>query len=350
MRRIIIILLIPLILCLTVSGAGGLTVSAEAAVLLDASDGTVLFARGAGQRMQPASMTKIMTALVALENCRLDDVIKIKSSCTGIEGSSAYLQAGEVFTVEELLYALLLQSANDAAAALADHIGGFVGLMNEKAAALGLDGTHFTNPHGLTDKDHYSTAYDIARLLCECMKNADFRRICGEKEYVIKPGENRRGRYFKNHNRLLFTLDGVCGGKTGYTSSSGRCLCSYYEKDGVSLCAVTMNAPRDWEDHGNLYEYGVSLYRDVLLDAGGEYRLHVVGGVTDSAVCTVPEDVTVKLRDGEVTKTVYMRRFEYAPVYAGERIGELVFTQNGRIIYKKTLYADNKTEKVKWKR
>lgn len=354
MRKGIFAVILTIMLSIPVIGTDqSFRISAEAAVLIDAEDGEVLFARNAGQRMQPASMTKIMTAVIVLEDCGADEKVTVRPECTGIEGSSAYLRAGEVFTVSELLYALLLQSANDAAVTLAYHVSGsldgFVSLMNGKAAKLGLSGTHFTNPHGLSDKDHYSTALDMAVLLCYCMKNPLFRMISGTVQYVIKPDESRRGRCFTNHNKLLYTCDGVIGGKTGYTQSSGRCLCSYYEKSGVSLCAVTMNAPRDWADHSTLYEYGASLYTQITLDTVGVYYLHVVGGITDRTDCTVDKNVTVTVRavTDKIEKTVRMRRFEYAPVEAGEKIGELVFSTGGKVIYTHPLYADNKVEAVK---
>lgn len=361
MRKGIIAVLLAVVLSVPAFSTGAdMRISAEAAILIDAQSGDVLFARSADQRMQPASMTKIMTALIVLQTCELEDEITVKAFCTGIEGSSAYLQPGEVFTVSELLYALLLQSANDAAVALAYHaaddVSAFVDMMNDKAAELGLSGTHFTNPHGLSNKDHYSTAADIAALLCYCMKNPLFRQISGAKQYVIKPDENRRGRYFTNHNKLLFSCDGVCGGKTGYTTSSGRCLCSYYEKDGVSLCAVTMNAPRDWSDHSALYEYGASQYEKITLDTAGTYVLHVVGGISDHTECTVSDNAVITMRNSadKIEKTVCMRRFEYAPVQAGEQIGSLVFKAGEKIIYEYPLYADYKAEAVKdrfkWKK
>ena len=361
MRKCVLSVILAIVLCIPVFGTEpGLQISAEAAVLIDVSDGERLFDRNADRRMQPASMTKIMTALIVIENCPPDEFVTVGAECVGIEGSSAYIQTGEVFTVSELLYALLLQSANDAALALAYHAAGdvsaFVNMMNGKAKELGLSGTHFTNPHGLSDKDHYSTASDIAALLCVCMKNPLFRQISGTRQYVIKPGENRRGRCFTNHNRLLFSCDGVTGGKTGYTQTSGRCLCSYYEKDGVSLCAVTMNAPRDWSDHAALYGYGASKYIKITLDTAGTYVLHVVGGTADHTESVLNENAEITIKSGaeKIEKTVYMRRFEYAPVAAGEKIGELVFTAGGKVIYSIPLYAVNKVEAVKdrfrWKK
>ncbi|MBO4422763.1 MAG: D-alanyl-D-alanine carboxypeptidase [Clostridia bacterium] len=346
--RGIVSLLLSFLLCIPVSAGRVPAISAESAVLVEADSMQIVYSRYHDRKMQPASMTKIMTALIVIENCPLDEEVTVTEEAVGIEGSSACLRAGEVFTVRELLYALLLQSANDAAVALALHLCGmkdFVALMNEKAADIGMTGSHFKNPHGLTDKDHYGTAYDYALLLCHCMKNGDFAAICGCRQYTAEPGLKRYGRTFTNHNRLLFTCDGVRGGKTGYTRSSGRCLCSYYEKDGVRLCAVTMNAPSDWTDHAALYGYGASLYERVTLSAAGTYSLHVVGGINDTATCTVGFDVYATVRKGgEIKKTVCMRRFEYAPVAVGERIGCLIFTSDGRVIKTVPLYADNKVE------
>ena len=320
-------------------------VSAEAAVLIDAESGEILYGRQETKRSQIASLTKIMTAIVVIENCDLPAEITVPKQAVGIEGSSAYLTEGEVFTAEELLYALLLQSANDAAAALAIFCGGsvegFVSMMNEKAEELGLYDTHFSNPHGLPDKEHFSSALDVARLLTYCMKNADFARICGTKDHIIRYGEKRKARRFTNHNRLLFEDIGVIGGKTGYTKSGGRCLCTFAEQNGVKLCAVTLNAPSDWADHRSLYGYGFGLYSPVTLDCAGVYELHIVGGTADTVTATVYEDTVLYLKDNsEVTKAVYMRRFEYAPVYEGERIGSVVFYCRGSIVYSVPLYAD----------
>lgn len=350
MRRAAAILLIVSLLCVPAAGAG-ISVSAEAAILIDAETGEELFARGADARMQPASMTKIMTALIVAERLDPDRTVTVPPCAVGTEGSSAYLEAGEKFTVYELLHALLLQSANDAAVTLAEACGGvdaFVALMNEKASALGLGGTHFSNPHGLSEKDHYSTARDIASLLCVCMRSGIFREICGKVSFTVKPDETRRGREFVNHNKLLYACDGVVGGKTGYTRSSGRCLCSYYDKDGLRLCAVTMNAPRDWEDHKALYRYGESFYDRITVDADEFFSLHVVGGLTDHVDCTLKKTFTAAVRTGsKIEKTVCMRRFEYAPVAAGERVGTVIWQAGGKTIHEEKLYADYKAEAVK---
>ncbi len=320
-------------------------VSAGAAALIDAANGEILYIKNGTERKAPASLTKIMTAIIVIESCDLSDTVTVPREAVGTEGSSAYLSEGEKFSIEELLYALMLQSANDAAVALALHCAGsieaFAGKMNEKATWLGLFDTHFVNPHGLPDKDHYSTALDVAKLLSYCMENEKFALISGSRSYVIKAGAERKARQFTNHNRLLFENGGVTGGKTGYTKSGGRCLCTYYEKDGVKLCAATLNAPDDWADHRALYEYGRDLYARITLGAAGIYELHIVGGVVDTVTATVYEDKTAFVKKGaEVKKAVYMRRFEYAPVREGELIGYAVFFAGEKEICRIPLYAD----------
>ncbi|MBQ3869189.1 MAG: D-alanyl-D-alanine carboxypeptidase [Clostridia bacterium] len=327
------------------ANAGTVYVSASSAALIDADDKTVLYGKNEKVKMQPASLTKIMTAIVVIETFDISKEIAVPVQAVGIEGSSAYLSEGEIFTCEELLYALLLQSANDAAVTLAVAVCGsveaFVSKMNEKAEELRLSGTHFSNPHGLPDKEHYSTSLDMAALLSYCMDNGTFAKISGTETYIIKAAKGRKARSFTNHNRLLSERIGVTGGKTGYTRSGGRCLCTYAERNGVRLCAVTLNAPDDWSDHRTLYKYGFGSYSPVTLDSAGVYGLHVVGGVIDSVTSTVYEDRTVYLRDGaNITKAVYMRRFEYAPVYEGELTGYAVFFADGKEICRVPLYAD----------
>ena len=229
-----------------------LSLSATAYALLDADTGEVLRASREHEKMLIASTTKVMTALVVLEQADLYDTVEITASHM-VEGSSMYLKPGETVTVEELLYGLLLCSGNDAALALADACGGldtFVGLMNEKAAALGMQDSHFENPNGLDGKEHYSTAYDMALLMAAAENDPTFCRICATK--TAKIGE----RTMTNHNKLLTQLDGCIGGKTGYTKAAGRTLLSCCEREGRRLVAVTLCDGNDWADHAALYDYG----------------------------------------------------------------------------------------------
>jgi D-alanyl-D-alanine carboxypeptidase (penicillin-binding protein 5/6) len=236
--------------------AAQISVSAVSAILIDAENGTVLYEKDADRRMSIASTTKIMTALVVIENGGLQDTVTVKQSHM-TEGSSMYLKVGEKHTVEELLYGLMLASGNDAALALTDTCGGmapFVARMNQRAASLGMTNTSFENPNGLDGEKHYSTARDMARLAQVAMENPMFQRICSTVSATV--GEQT----LTNHNRLLRELDGCIGVKTGYTSTAGRTLVSCAERDGHRLIAVTLCDGNDWADHERLYAYGFSTF------------------------------------------------------------------------------------------
>ena len=230
--------------------------SAASAILVDAGSGRVLYERNADRKMLIASTTKILTALVVLEHARLTDTITVTGDHM-VEGSSMYLKPGEVVTVEELLYGLMLCSGNDAALALADCCGGldaFVQAMNEKAAALGMKDTSFANPNGLDDENHYSTARDMAVLAAYAAEDPTFRRICSTKTATVG------GRSMTNHNKLLRQIEGCIGMKTGYTKAAGRTLVSCAERQGRRLVAVTLCDGNDWADHKTLYEMGFAAY------------------------------------------------------------------------------------------
>lgn len=245
---------VSLICCLP-AVAEAMEVSATAAVLMDADSGRLLYEKNGGRRMLIASTTKLMTALVALEQGDLQREITVTGSHMA-EGSSMYLRPGEKLTLETLLYGLLLCSGNDAALALTACAGGpepFVALMNEKAAALGMTRTSFANPNGLDAEGHYSTARDMAALAAAAMEEPTFRRICSSRSVTI--GQ----RTMENHNRLLRQVEGCIGLKTGYTKAAGRTLVSCAERCGCRLIAVTLRDSDDWADHAALYEYGFCL-------------------------------------------------------------------------------------------
>lgn len=241
---------------------------AESALLYDANTDTVLFSKNSQKRLPMASTTKIMTAIVALEWADPDEIITIPPNAVGIEGSSCYLKEAEQLSLRSLLYALLLQSANDAATAIALHIAGsiegFSLLMNCKAAELGLTNTHFDNPHGLDSQTHYTTALDLAHLADYCMENREFQEIWSTVTIQIPLSETEKADHIRtlyNHNRLLRSYPPCVGGKTGYTMRCGRCLVSAAEQNGHHLIAVTLNCRHDWTDHVRLYEYGFSQFQ-----------------------------------------------------------------------------------------
>ncbi len=252
-RIVTIIIGIAVLLSIMPCYAESVQVSATAAILMDADSGEILFEKNADKQMLIASTTKILTALVALDEANLDDVVTVSDQHM-VEGSSMYLKPGEKVTAEELLYGLLLCSGNDAALALAEHCGGsvdkFVQKMNKKAQEIGMADSSFANPNGLDDELHYSTAHDMALLAAYACKDPAFMRFCSTKTVTIGK------RTMTNHNRLLNQLDGCYGMKTGYTQAAGRTLVTYAVRDDRHLVAVTLQDGNDWADHTALFEYG----------------------------------------------------------------------------------------------
>ncbi len=311
--------------------------SAASCVLYAPTEQLFLSEKGADERRPMASTTKIMTALVVLEHTSLEDVVTVSPEAVGIEGSSIYLFAGERLSVRTLLYALLLSSANDAAAALAWHVAGsisaFAELMNEKAAALGLTDTHFTNPHGLYDEAHYTTARELAKITAAALSNADFAEIVKTVRYQAPQQGTEATRLFINHNRLLRSYEGAVGVKTGFTKKSGRCLVSAAEREGLLLIAVTLNAPNDWQDHKALFDFGFANF-EAFTPAPPEITLPVVEGKQGTATL-VPDKPFTKIlprNHAEVTSVVELPRFLFAGASAGTPVGQIVYYEGGRAI------------------
>lgn len=300
--------------------------SAAAAILMHADSGQVLYAHNADARMLIASTTKIMTAIVVLESCSLDEAVLVGAESVGVEGSSMYLEAGRTYTVEQLLYGMMLASGNDAATALAIHTAGsieaFAQMMNDKAQELRLTGSSFKNPHGLDEDGHYSTAEDLACLTAYCMENPDFQKIVSTKSYTV--GELT----YVNHNKLLSMYTGTLGVKTGYTSSAGRSLVSCAERDGIRLICVTLGDPDDWDDHCNLYDWAFGNYSLNCAVSGQEsFSLPLVSGQADSVTVRPERDLNVFCRKGLLPEiTVELPRFAFAPVSRGEQAGSIVVT------------------------
>ncbi len=328
-----------------------LGLSARAATLYEAETDTFLFEKNADARLPMASTTKIMTALVALENSSLDDLIKIDSTAIGVEGSSAYLKTGDKLTMEELLYALLLQSANDAAVAIACYVGGdvqgFADMMNEKAEELGLSDTHFVNPHGLDDEEHYTTARDLALIAAAALKNDTFKTICSTYKKRFSSAERERN--YVNHNKLLNKYFGCIGVKTGFTKRSGRCLVGAAEKEGISFISVTLDAPNDWSDHEKLLDLGFNTLERVILAEESEYtyNLPVIGGKA-TTVTVKNEDASsfiTEVGDHDIEHRVKLSKFATAPIKEGDVFGEVIFTSHGEAVGSVRLVATENVEK-----
>ena len=311
--------------------------NAASAVLLDVTGDCFLLLQNADERRPMASTTKIMTALVVLERCSLDETVTVPSEAVGVEGSSIYLFAGERITVKTLLYALLLSSANDAAVTLACHVAGsvtdFAALMNARAAEMGLVNTHFTNPHGLYDTNHYTTARELALIARAALQNETFAEIVATTRYTAPQLDTNATRLFVNHNRLLKSYEGTVGVKTGYTKKSGRCLVSAAFREGLLLLAVTLNDTDDWQDHQALFDWGF-LHYECFSPPPVTQRLPVVGGV-ESAVC-VEQATTVTLTlprtHGEITCVTELPRFLFGGFEAGKTVGRVLYYMDGKVI------------------
>ncbi len=238
-------------------------VDAEAAVLMVASTKRILYAINPDAIMYPASTTKIMTALVALERGKPDSVVTVSGSAAGCEGSSLELKAGDRLNLRDLLYGMMLVSGNDAAEAVAEHIAGsvpaFVDLMNARTEKMGLINTHFANPHGLPDpNNHYSSARDLALITAQALQHPDFARIVATREYAV-PFKNRAPVRASNTNKFLKTYPGASGVKTGYTQAAGDCLVASARRGGVQLVVVLLNDDERWADAAKLLDYGFAI-------------------------------------------------------------------------------------------
>ncbi|KGX92210.1 D-alanyl-D-alanine carboxypeptidase [Pontibacillus halophilus JSM 076056 = DSM 19796] len=276
-----VILILLLVVCMPPSIAAAPSVSARNAVLMEQSTGRVLFEKAGHEQRNIASITKIMTAIIAIESGMLKEKVEVSHRAVYTEGSSVYLKEGQEILLEDLVYGLMLRSGNDAAMAIAEHVGGsmegFVVLMNEKAEWIGMTNSSFANPHGLDQENHYSTAYDMALLTRYAMDNDLFRKVSRTESYRSKSVPYPWG----NKNKMLTRYyEFSTGGKTGFTKSAGRTLVSTAEKDGMELIMVTLNAPDDWNDHTYSFEWGFENYSMKELAPEGKTELPNEEGTT----------------------------------------------------------------------
>lgn len=343
-RLICLIITLSILLALGIPAlADEIAISAKSAILVCADTGDVLYEKNSDERMNIASITKIMTAILVIENCEdLDAKVKIKSEYCNIEGSSMYLEAGKSYTVRELLYGMMLASGNDAATALSCFISGstakFARLMNEKATELGMNNSSFKNPHGLDEEEHYSTAQDMALLMSYCMKNPDFREIASCKSKDI--GELT----FVNHNKLLWNCEGCIGGKTGFTETAGRTLVSCAKRGDMTLVCVTLGAPDDWNDHMKLYDFGFENYKETcFLHDGFSFDIPIISGEQDKTEIAPEEDICIFTRADAIVKARFeLPRMVFAGGVEGEKAGVIKVFVDGKLAEEKNLvYTDN---------
>lgn len=343
MKRILVVFLFLSLICPVCYGASNPpNISAEAAILVDTDSGRVLFEKNSDIKKGIASITKLLTALVAVESTPdLSKTITI-SADHWAEGTSMYLKAGESVTLEELLYGLLLQSGNDAALAIAACCAGdtetFVTWMNEWAEDLGMVNSHFANPSGLDEEGHYSTAYDMSLVARAILQNKTLRQIVATRSIT------KAGRTLTNHNKLLWQYEGCIGLKTGYTIASGRTLVSAATKNGQTLICVTLNAPNDWEDHTKLLDYGFETWQQKTLSTENKvfHSLQIEGSLLPKIKTVTAKTVTYPLSTEEsIHAVVSLPKQATAPIQQGDIAGKVTFYLGEQLIGESDLlYAE----------
>lgn len=301
--------------------------SAEAACLIVGETGEIIFEKNAYEKLPMASTTKIMTALLALEKSSPDDIVTVSANAAAQEGSSVYLEKGDKIRMEDLIYALMLNSGNDAAMAVAEYISGtaeaFAEDMTSLAGEIGAENTVFKNPSGLYEDGHHTTAYDLAAITSYALNNPHFRQIVStpQKEAAINNADKI---YLKNHNKLLTMYNGAIGVKTGYTKKCGRCLVSAAERNGICLICVTLNDPDDWNDHISMLDYGFadSKYIKVL----SREKVFKTAQTADKREigCYSAEDITIPVYSDtppDAKIITHLCDNLKAPIKRGEKIG-----------------------------
>lgn len=327
--------------------------NAGSAILIERDSGRILYSKNINSKLPMASTTKIMTALLALEKGDLEETITIKEEWTNIEGSSIYLKPNEKIKLKDLVYGLILRSGNDAAVAIANHIAGgidnFSVLMNKRAKEIGAVNTNFTNPHGLHSDNHYTTAYDLALISREALKNETFREISKTVNYISQRDLNS---HFNNKNKTLWQYDGGDGVKIGYTQAAGRCLVASATRDNMQLIAVVLNDNNWFQDCYNLFDYGFNNYKkvDILRKDNFIKNIPVNNGKVDKLPIVINKDFQYPLNKDEIKdiKICIKTPTELtAPLKKGDEIGVINITLKDETIYQGSLkLTENINEKT----
>lgn len=326
-------------------------------IVMEVTSGRVLFSTNAKQKMFMASTTKILTAICVIENCDINEQVTIKKEWCGIEGSSIYLKEGEKLKVIDLLYGLMLRSGNDTAVALACHVKGnindFALLMNETSSKIGAKNSNFTNPHGLHDDNHYTTAYDLAKITCYALKNPTFSKIVETKKITIENSDGYR-RVLINKNKMLSIYPDSIGVKTGYTKKAGRCLVSAINYNGLKAVCVVLNCPQTYERTCALFENVKNDYTMKKLVNHNEIIdfIPVVNrknpfnksGLTECAV-GVLEDIVLPISKNDEIKIEYdIEKSLKAPIKSGEEVGKINIYSRNNLIFSQKIYTINDIE------
>ncbi len=324
-----------------------ISTSAKGCVVMETTSKRVLYGVEPNRKLRMASTTKIMTAITAIENCNdLDEKFVVSKKAVGVPGTSLYLKEGDVYSTRELLYALMLISGNDASVAIAEHVAGstseFVTLMNELSKKIGAKNSHFANTHGLDADGHYTTAYDLALITSYALENETFREIVSTKNIKITNG-NGENRYLKNKNKLLFTLDGCIGVKTGFTDDAGRCLVSAIEKDGMRLVCVVLNCGPMFEESADILKSCAKNFKiyDLTELYDFDQQVKVVDGKNEFAKIGTKECFLFPLSDEECERLRFMYTIPEsisAPMKKGESVGKVEIFLDNNLLFSEKIY------------
>lgn len=331
---------------------------AKSMVVIEADSRRVLNDKNKDERLAMASTTKIMTALVTCKNVKdFDEVVAINDNAVGIEGTSMYLKKGEKLTVKELLYGLMLPSGNDAAMALAYYVGGseerFVEMMNEQAKDLNLQNTHFANPHGLDAGGHYTSAYDLAIITAEALKNDTFKEIVSTKNIRVTGSKENEPRFLSNKNKLLKTLEGCTGVKTGFTDNAGRCFVCSCTRDGMTLISVVLNCGPMFEESTKLLNTCFEKYkmREILEPYAQGENIKVSNGESDFVQTVTKHGFSYPLTDEEFNNIKIVRNQPEildAPVVKEQKIGEIEIYLDKNLLFKENIYTMENVKSTKY--
>lgn len=326
---------------------------AKSMVVLDGYTDTVLYSYNKDMALPMASTTKIMTAIVAIENTEdFDKKIKISDKAVGVEGSSIYIKKGEELSMRELLYGLILASGNDCAVAIAEVFGNngeFINMMNSKSIELGLINTHFDNPHGLDSDTHYTSAYDLARITAYALKNDIFREVVSTERYVIEGTDIYPARYLKNKNKLLFTQDGCIGVKTGFTDNAGRCLVNAVEKGGMQVISVVLNCQPMFEECERLTDlvYENYIVKEFISPYNFVSNVAVKDGDKDEVGIITIEGFSIPIKKDEEDKYSVKYILDnnlVAPIKLNQKVGTVEVYFDDNLIYSSDLISIEKVE------
>ncbi len=338
MKKIIVFLFL---LCIPFT-AKAIGTSASSAILMDQDSGRILYASNIHEVRSVASISKVMTAILAVESGKLKNKVTIGDEISGAHGSGIYVKKGEVLTLEDLVYGLMLRSGNDASLAIAHYVAGsvdeFVNQMNQKAVELGMKDTTFYNPNGLDDEEegNYSTAYDMAILMSYAMQNPEFAKITGTKKYKLKTNMNTYIWY--NKNKLLNQYDYTTGGKTGFTKKARRTLVTSASKNNLNLVVVTLNDGNDFLDHKNLFEYGFSNYQNYQVLKKG--NLEIEEEYYKNYQVYIKNNITYPLQEGE-KETLHMEYqfIKNKSIKEETEIGTIYLYLGDKEVRKEPIYA-----------